>query len=515
MERHSLPEDARQPTRGLYPTLALPRKKIEHVTTIVTLFPCMNTSLINAPALKQRPRRPSFPSTPPSSGDKTEITIAYIGGGSRQWAMHLMKDLALSDQLTGTLRLYDIDHDASLHNVQLSEEVFSHPDAKTSFHVVAESELSTALKGADFVVISIEPGPTELRYADLEIPASYGVLQTVGDTTGPGGIMRALRTVPVYREFARAIMEYCPNAWVINYTNPMAVCTATLTREAPGIKVFGCCHEVFGTQKILAKYVESWFETETPPREEIILDIAGVNHFTWATGASWRGYDLMPLLKEMVADPGFFRNRTADSLEAVKTEAWFDHQALVANDLFRRFGALGAAGDRHLAEFVPWYLTSEEELHRWGVLMTPYSWRLQRIKAPRKAQGSLAGKPLEPSGEEGVQQMEALLGLRALTTNVNMPNLGQMSGTPSQVVVETYAEFGRDRVRPLLAPALPAGAANLVRQAVSEQELTVEAGFTQSADLAFQAMLNHPLVTISTDRAHEMFTAMMDATKPF
>ena len=118
--------------------------------------------------------------------------------------------------------------------------------------------MADALRGADFVVLSIEPGPTEARYADLVIPAKYGILQPVGDTTGPGGIARALRAVPIYTDFALKIERYCPKAWVINYTNPMTLCMAALYAATPKIKAFGCCHEVFHTQKRLAGLVAAW-----------------------------------------------------------------------------------------------------------------------------------------------------------------------------------------------------------------------------------------------------------------
>lgn len=448
----------------------------------------------------------------PRRSPATEIKIAYIGGGSRSWAIGLMCDLALSGTLTGTLALYDIDHAAAEHNVQLSSEIFSHPEANSSFHVRTERKLADALRGADFVVISIEPGPTGLRYADLEIPAKYGVLQTVGDTTGPGGLVRALRSVPLFREFARAIMEHCPKAWVINYTNPMALCTATLYAEAPGIKAFGCCHEVFGTQKLLAKLVADWFEVDQPEREEIHLEIAGVNHFTWATGARWKEHDLMPRLREHIQAPDFFRSRKEEADAAKARRAWFDSEKLIAFDLLRRFGALGAAGDRHLVEFMPGYLSSEAELHRWGVVITPYSWRMERMKAPLKPLGTYVGQPLKPTGEEGVQQIEALLGLRHLVTNVNLPNAGQMADLPRGLIVETYADFQQNGIRPVLGAALPPGAASHVRRAADEQALTLAAALGQDLQLAYQALVSHPLVQhLPPDTAWEMLQEMIQS----
>ncbi len=444
---------------------------------------------------------------------KTDITIAYIGGGSRAWAVMLMRDLALSENLEGELRLYDIDHAASVQNEELGKHVFTHAESRTKFRVRAVQSLAETLRGADFVVISIEPGPTTMRYADLEIPAKYGILQTVGDTTGPGGLLRAMRSVPIFQGFANAVMEHCPKAWVINYTNPMALCTAALSADHPGIKTFGCCHEVFGTQRMLAQKVAQWFDTEIPDRAEIALDITGVNHFTWATKAAWRGNDLMPLVRKSIEEENFFADRTEEAKKAISESKWFGSAKLVAHDLFRRFGALGAAGDRHLVEFVPWYLSSEAELHRWGVVRTPYSWRLERSTSERTALKEVTDNPLTPSGEEGVQQIEALLGINPFITNVNLPNEGQIPWLPKGTLVETYADFGHDRLRPLMANDLPAGAQTLVRRVADEQNLTLQACREKNLDLAFQALLSDPLVHISADQAQRMFGEMVEATR--
>ena len=443
-----------------------------------------------------------------------DIKIAYIGGGSRYWARDLITELALTPRLTGQIDLYDLNHGAALRNVAVAGRIYGRPEAVTRFKVRAVRRLAEALQGADFVVLSIEPGPTEMRFADIVIPQRHGILQPVGDTTGPGGIARALRAVPIYREFGRAIATHCPKAWVINYTNPMTLCTAALYAGAPGIKAFGCCHEVFHTQHDLARFVANWFKVPRPPRRAITLDIAGVNHFTWTTAASWEGHDLVSKLREMVADPACFRSRRAYALDLKRRQSWFEYSGLVALDLFRRFGALGSAGDRHLAEFVPWYATSEANLHRWGVILTPYAYRLARSRLPDKDLAHYARTPIKASEEEGVRMIEALLGLEPLDTNVNLPNRGQMADAPLGSVVETYAQLRRDRATPVVAKPLPPGARALVRRIVDVQALTLEAALTRDVDLAFQALLADPLVHIPTDDAWKMFTAMLRHLRP-
>ena len=446
------------------------------------------------------------------TGTPAHVKIAFIGGGSRLWAPQLMTDLALSRSIAGEIALYDIDRGAAGRNAALGKEIFAHRDARSRFVAAAVDALRDALDGAQFVVLSIEPGPTRLRYADLEIPRSYGILQTVGDTTGPGGILRSLRAAPLFMGFAHEIAAACPRAWVINYTNPMAVCVAALHEAEPALKVFGCCHEVYGTQRRLAALAAAWLDTAVPPRKEIELQIAGVNHFTFAASASWRGRDLMPRLLDLVADPALFADRTDEALQRKREERWFDSDGIIAYDFLRSFGVLGAAGDRHLAEFVPWYLASEEVLHRWGVILTPYEWRVRRMQESAVFD---PGAPLVPSGEEGVEQMEALLGLGPVRTNVNVPNHGQMPGLPAGAVVETYATLEEDRLTPLPAPRLPDAIESLVSRASMIQRMTLTAVRERKPEPAFAALLADPLMRGSTDAARLMFDEMLAYVKDY
>ena len=180
------------------------------------------------------------------------INIAYIGGGSRGWAWTFMTDLSLEKQLGGEIRLYDIDHKASKINEKIGNDLKKDKKCVSDFTYKSVNSLKQALKGADFVVISILPGTFKEMGSDIHTPEKYGIYQSVGDTAGPGGYIRGLRTVPMFIEIAEAVKKYAPNAWVINYTNPMSLCVKTLYETFPEIKAFGCCHEVFNTQDLLA-----------------------------------------------------------------------------------------------------------------------------------------------------------------------------------------------------------------------------------------------------------------------
>ncbi len=150
--------------------------------------------------------------------DTKNIQIAYIGGGSRGWAWGLMSDLAGQDILEGTVRLYDIDRDAAYANEIIGNKVQYAEGAKSAWHYKAVDSLAEALTGADFVVLSILPGTFDEMESDVHTPEKYGIYQSVGDTAGPGGLVRALRTIPMYVEIANAIKEFSPEAWVIKHS---------------------------------------------------------------------------------------------------------------------------------------------------------------------------------------------------------------------------------------------------------------------------------------------------------
>ena len=150
-----------------------------------------------------------------------DLKIAYIGGGSRGWAWGLMSDLVSCDDISGDVYLYDIDYEAAEANEIIGNKYNSVEGAKSVWNYHAVKTAKEAMEGADFVIISILPGTFDEMGSDVHAPEKYGIYQSVGDTSGPGGIIRAMRTIPMFEEIANYIKEYCPNAWVINYTNPM------------------------------------------------------------------------------------------------------------------------------------------------------------------------------------------------------------------------------------------------------------------------------------------------------
>ncbi len=292
--------------------------------------------------------------------------------------------------------------------------------------------LEETLTGADFVVISILPGTFDEMAVDVHMPERLNIWQSVGDTAGPGGMIRALRTLPMYLPIAEGIRRCCPDAWVINYTNPMSLCIQVLYHVFPEIKAFGCCHEVFGTQKLLAAATGEMLGIPVPERREIRVNVMCINHFTWFDEASYQGVDLFPLYREFsdkYYESGF------DEPDRNWANSSFDYAHRVKFDLFRRFGLIAAAGDRHLVEFMPGneYLKDPETVKRWKYGLTTAQWRKDDLAArkekSRRIVAGLAAPDREPSGEEGILLMKSLV----VGAFMNDPNAAAKCDDPKRI----------------------------------------------------------------------------------
>lgn len=448
-----------------------------------------------------------------------DIKIAYIGGGSRGWAWGLMSDLVSCDDISGSVALYDIDEEAAKNNEIIGNKYNDAEGAKSVWKYTAVSSLKEALTGADFVILSILPGTFDEMHSDVHTPEKYGIYQSVGDTSGPGGILRAMRTVPMYEEFAENIKKYSPNAWVINYTNPMTLCVRTLYRVFPEIKAFGCCHEVFGTQYLLKDSLKDICGIEVKDRHEIKINPVSVNHFTWITKAQYKDIDLFPVYKQ------FAEKYAKDGYTEGYDDNWMNNAFMCSHkikfDLFNRYGYIAAAGDRHLAEFCEGkqYLKDPETVKSWGFGLTTVDWRkddlknrLERSERIRSGEEKLE---INRTDEEGVNQIRAILGLNDLVTNVNIPNVGQISNLPIGAVVETNALFRADSVTPIMSGEVPKSIYPLVARICGEQEAVNDAIAKRDINAIFAAFVNDPLVTCSYRDARKLFDEMVDNTKKY
>lgn len=449
------------------------------------------------------------------------IKICYIGGGSKLWARVFMSDLAVAEGLSGEMALYDIDREAAERNAKIGARINENPNTKSKFDYYVYNKLEEALEGATFVILSILPGTFREMRSDVHTPEKYGIYQSVGDTAGPGGILRAMRTVPIYEEFAKKIKEICPNAWVINFTNPMSICIKVLYDVFPEIKAFGCCHEVFHAQKLLTVMLKELRGIDVH-RSQIYTDASGVNHFTWITEAKYKDIDLLALIPEFwekFGEEGYYEE--GEDRFAFRSDP-FAYGNKVKMDLYARYGALAAAGDRHLAEFLPcqWYLKDPETVKEWQFNLTTVDYREkdreEKIAETIEMAEGRKEFVVEKSDEEAVELMKALLGEGTVVSNVNMPNRGQMPQMPLGSIVETNCVFSNDMVRPVVSGLLPTGAENLVYRCCVNIDNTYEGIKERNLEKIYQAFVNQPLCnSLTMSRSRELFKEMCLNTKEY
>ncbi|MBR3265823.1 MAG: alpha-glucosidase/alpha-galactosidase [Erysipelotrichaceae bacterium] len=426
------------------------------------------------------------------------IEIAYIGGGSRGWAWTFMTDLSLEAEFSGTIRLYDIDHKASKINEKIGNDLKNDPKCVSGFTYRSVNSFKQALSGADFVVISILPGTFDEMDSDVHTPERHGIYQSVGDTAGPGGMIRALRTIPMFVEIGEAVKKYAPEAWVINYTNPMSLCVKTLYETFPQIKAFGCCHEVFNTQELLAAITAEELKLKKIPRRDIHTNVIGINHFTWFTRASYKDHDIFPIYDKYV-------KQNYETGYEFTSDNWmnsvFGCAHRVKFDLYRRYHYIAAAGDRHLAEFMPGdlYLKDPETVRKWKFSLTPVSWRKadleERLARSERLYTGKEKLPLKATGEEGVKLIKALCGLGDIVSNVNLPNYAlQIANLEPSAIVETNALFGFDSLSPIYAGKLPEDIKALIMPHVRNHRLIYEAAIEKDRKKVYKAFKNDPLI---------------------
>ena len=451
------------------------------------------------------------------------IKLTYIGGGSKMWARVFMTDLALANDLGGEIALYDIDVESAYINKRIGERINLDEKAKSKFKYEVYENIDDALKGADFVVISILPGTFEEMRVDVHLPQKYGINQSGGDTVGPGGILRAMRTVPLYEGFAKAIERNCPKAIVINLTNPMSICVKTLYDVFPAIKAFGCCHEVFHAQEFLTLVLSEITNTPRLDRKDIKTDISGINHFTFISEATYKGEDLFKYIKpfeDKYYEEGYYEKPSAPRF--LFKEDPFAYSNKVKMKLFDIYKVLPAAGDRHLVEFLPhnWFLKDEKTIKEYGFNLTSVDYRIkqceERIKESRLIAEGKKNLVLEKSDEECVDLIEALLGKKEILSNVNLPNEGQVSYLDKDVIVESNCIFSKGSFKPIKSKEVPLEVASLIRRNATNILNTYIGIKNRDLDMIFEAFINEPLMSsLTLEESKELFKEMIKGTRKY
>lgn len=443
------------------------------------------------------------------------IKIAYIGGGSKNWAWSIMSDLSFEEDLYGEVFLYDIDFEAAKENELFGNEIIA-KNVRSNFKYRAVNRIEDALYDAEFVIISILPGTFKDMEIDVHTPEKYGIFQSVGDTTGPGGFFRALRTIPYYVEFANKIRELCPKAFILNYTNPMAVCVKTLYEIFPNINAIGCCHEVLNVKKLITNIQKEELGI-CVNYDDIFVNVLGINHFTWINKVHYKNIDLMPIIKNFAKK--HINNGYED--KGRWNDGYFNSANKVKFDLLLKYDVLAAAGDRHLAEFLmDDYLNSKETAERYMFTLTPVSWRIQNhsdlLKKRKKIISGQMNYEVKNSGEEGIKIIKALLGMQNYITNVNTINKGQMEGVEQGAIVETNAYITKGGVYPLYSGKLKDDVLNLIKPHAEIQKLIVEAAIKKDKNFAFEVFMKEKSIQkLTLENAKKLFNEMFERTNKY
>jgi alpha-galactosidase len=447
--------------------------------------------------------------------------ITIIGGGSYQWVPKLLVDMANTPALhEAELVLEDIDPAPLPRMVALVEHISKVRGIGVTAR--ATTDQRDALAGADYVVVNISTGGFESMGLDLEIPARHGIRQSVGDSVGPGGINRSLRNIPVFLGIARDMEELCPDAWMLNLTNPMTAICRAVTRESR-ITTVGLCHEITNAQFMLSLLLDRSFLELSPT-------IAGVNHLPLIAALDVGGDDGLALVAELLDDldargdepvstafPEGLDEIVGAGGGPVTRRDVVDHNR-VKLELFRRFGVLPGAGDRHLVEFFAGFLTEESGWgERWGVRLTTIEQRERHQRHYVDEVDQLLAAPevdQMPSGEMVAPVIMCReLGLAGWFP-LNIPNRGQVADLPDDAVVESMCIADADGVRGRDVVTVPTVLAETLRRVSASQELTVEAAVTGNRDRVLDALLLDPLSgRLDYDAVAAMADELLAATK--
>jgi alpha-galactosidase len=446
--------------------------------------------------------------------------ITFIGGGSYQWTSKLLIDLVNMPSLVDAeIVIEDVDPAPIPRMLELVDHIAQ--VRGIGLHATGTTDQREAVEGADYVVVCISTGALESMGLDIAIPERYGIKQSVGDTVGPGGIVRALRNIPVMLDIARDMEQGCPDAWMLNLTNPMTALTRSVLRET-SITAVGLCHEVTLATFVLSLLLEC-------DMRKMKLEISGVNHLPIITACDIEGSDGLAMLADMLEredevrrEPIAFNFAEMMGHEAVSQGGeWTKAQLLDLNrvklELFRRTGALPGAGDRHLVEFFSGFLTEESSWGLdWGVQLTDMAERERwQDKHIAEFEAVLASPEVSrmPSGEMVAGLIDSRMRDKPRVYPVNIANTGQCPDLPNDVVVESMCTIDAQGVRGRDRAAVPPLLADTLRRVSLSQELTVEAAVSGSRDRVVDAMMVDPLAgRIDYQSLQRMADEMITAT---
>lgn len=419
--------------------------------------------------------------------------VTIIGAGSAVFAYEIMRDVLVTPGLeSGTFALVDVDPERLELAHQIAEKLISVTGRNWS--IEASVDRTKVLAGSDYVINTIEvAGLANVRH-DFDIPMKYGVNQCIGDTIGPGGIFKALRTLPAWVQILRDVEALAPEALVMNYTNPMSLTCLTGVR-ASHLPIVGLCHSIPHTAEVLARYLGV-------PVDELKYRAAGINHLAWLVDVTHNGEDMYPRLRELSRDPAIYEK------DPVRFE------------MMLHLGAFVTESSGHTSEYTPYFRKRPDLIEKYtrpGYLgETGYyanNWPQWREKAAEKVRQMVSGEveiKLERGVEYASQIMQAIESDTPTVIYGNVKNTGLVTNLPNGGVVEVACLVNRDGIQPTYFGALPTQLAALDRAHMAVHDLVATAVLEENREAAFYALMLDPLTAAvcSPAEIRQMFDEM-------
>ncbi|GAB1482658.1 alpha-galactosidase MelA [Treponema sp.] len=433
--------------------------------------------------------------------------ICFVGAGSTIFAKNILGDAMLTASLSDAeIALYDIDskrlNDSYLMLSTLNTCI--NGGRATIRKYLGVGKRKAALKGAHFVVNAIQVGGYEpSTVIDFEIPKKYGIRQTIADTLGIGGIFRALRTIPVMLDIAHDMEEICPDAWLLNYTNPMAMVTGALLRGS-SVKAVGLCHSVQDCASTLLEEVGI-----TVDEKDLNWQIAGINHMAWLLNISAAGKNLYPEIKK----------RAAALNKAARKNGAEKHGDMVRFELMRHFGYYITESSEHNAEYTPYWIKRDRPdlIEEFNIPLDEYPRRcITQIAEWKARRDALVAAPTlshEKTHEFGSFIMDSIATGSPYRIHGNVLNKGLISNLPSDAIVEVPCLVDKNGIQGCQVGALPTQCAALNMTNVNVQLLAVEAALQQKRDLVYQAAFldPHTAAELTLDQIHDLCDDLFEA----
>ena len=401
------------------------------------------------------------------------IKITFIGAGSTVFAKNVLGDCMLTPSLQDAhIALYDIDLKRLDESYQMLENINKNCNESRAT-IVSYTDAREALTDATFVVNAIQVGGYEpCTVTDFEIPKKYGLRQTIADTLGIGGIFRGLRTIPVLLDYCKIMEEVCPDAWLLNYTNPMSILTLAVLK-ATRIKTIGLCHSVQVCAPDLLRHLGMEYDN-------VSYKIAGINHMAWLLEVESNGQDLYPKIKE----------------KAIAFEG--KHYDMVRFEIMKRFGYYVTESSEHNSEYMPYFIKEKypELIERFNIPLDEYPRRcIEQIKNWNKLREEIVhdhSLSHTRTHEYASYIMEAMITNKPYKIGANVLNTGLITNLPNDCVVEVPCLVDASGVTPCFVGDLPPQLAALNRTNINVHQLTVKAALTLKKEHIYHAAMLDP-----------------------